>query len=177
MGEWMNQYGIPLETVRATLSLQRWEPPHQPDILTVIVHPAYQDIIDRFSERVIAHASAVNLVNVQELPSGFILTVTQDSDRMAWGQGLHHMPWAISVNTMQTQFSCCDDQLNEFGLIYVALHICGNFARYYPDLWLAHIDRSSQLALTINQLLEVAFERVPLNALSELSRTCFVQKA
>jgi len=63
---------------------------------------------------------------------------------------------------------------NEFGYYYIALFICGNYARYYPDYWIVDIERSSDLSLAIDQIMHSAEERVPLLALSELERTYFV---
>jgi hypothetical protein len=59
--------------------------------------------------------------------------------------------------------------LNEFGFIYVALFIAGNYARYYPDRWVSDVENSTPLALAIEELLAVAETRMPWLILSELS--------
>jgi hypothetical protein len=58
--------------------------------------------------------------------------------------------------------------------LYVALYILGNYARYFPDLWMRDVEQSSPLALAVEKLLEVAAVRMPLAALSEMTRTCLV---
>ncbi len=70
----------------------------------------------------------------------------------------------------EARFWLRNEPLNEFGFFYVALFIAGNYARYYPDKWLADVEQSSFLALAIEELLYLAEERVPLLALSELTR-------
>ena len=64
--------------------------------------------------------------------------------------------------------------MGEFGYLYIALHISGNFARYYPDIWLKHIEKNSPLAMAIDELCNHAFDRLPLLILSELFRVYHV---
>jgi hypothetical protein len=56
-----------------------------------------------------------------------------------------------------------------FGFIYVALYMVGNYARYLPDLWMRDVERSSPLALVVEDLVAMAARRVPLLTVSELS--------
>jgi hypothetical protein len=110
-------------------------------------------------------------VNITEYPNGIGLQFPGALDVPG------RLPWSIGTDVGNTWFSTRREFLNEFGLIYVALHIAGNFARYYPDKWLAHIEASSPLALVIDRLTEVAFDRVPLLVASELTRRYFVEEA
>ena len=64
--------------------------------------------------------------------------------------------------------------LNEFGYLYVALYIAGNYARYYPDKWLCDVEQSTPLALAVEQLVHIVEQRMALLAYNELSRTCHV---
>jgi hypothetical protein len=64
--------------------------------------------------------------------------------------------------------------LNEFGYIYAAVFIAGNYARYYPDRWVFDVENSTPLALAIEELLTIAEKRVPWLTLSELSRSYHV---
>ena len=66
--------------------------------------------------------------------------------------------------------------LNEFGWYYLALFIVGNYARYYPDRWIVDVG-NTPLALAIDELLRTAVIRVPLLALSEMSRSYLVPQA
>jgi hypothetical protein len=70
----------------------------------------------------------------------------------------------------------CDNlaPLNAFGMYYVALFIIGNYARYYPDLWMKDMQQSSPLSLIVEELLRDASIYLLLLSLSELSRIYFV---
>ena len=60
--------------------------------------------------------------------------------------------------------------LNEFGFMYVALYITGNYARYYPDKWVKDVEENKPLALAIEHLVHHVEMRMPLLALSEMTR-------
>ena len=64
--------------------------------------------------------------------------------------------------------------LNEFGLLYVALFIASNYARYFPDRWMVDVEHGTPLALAVEELLALAATKAPLLALSELSRNYYV---
>src|SRR5262249_30363468 len=64
--------------------------------------------------------------------------------------------------------------VNEFGYLYAALYIAGNYARYYPDRWLLDVESSSPLALAMEHLTSTASERMALLTLSELDRTYYI---
>jgi hypothetical protein len=66
--------------------------------------------------------------------------------------------------------------LNEFGYLYVALFIAGNYARYYPDRWVLDVENSTPLALATEELIRVADSRLPWLALSELERKYYVEE-
>ena len=84
------------------------------------------------------------------------------------------LPASVTWSKDEVRFFSSEHPLNEFGLFYVAMYIAGNYARYYPDKWLADVDRAAPIALAIEELLAQADQRVPLLALSELSRHYFV---
>jgi hypothetical protein len=63
---------------------------------------------------------------------------------------------------------------NEFGYIYLALYILGNYARYYPDKWLADVEKNSPLALAVDEFIHVVEQRLALLTYGELARTYFV---
>ena len=64
--------------------------------------------------------------------------------------------------------------LNEFGFYYVGLYILGNYARYFPDRWVRDVERATPIALAAERFLVGAKDRVPLLALSEMSRSYHV---
>ena len=84
------------------------------------------------------------------------------------------MPHATTWSTKEIQFWPSEQPLNEFGFIYVALYILGNYARYFPDQWMRDVEQSSPLALAVEELLAMVAVRMPLLTLSEMERTYFV---
>ncbi len=67
--------------------------------------------------------------------------------------------------------------LNEFGYLYVAIYLAGNYARYFPDKWLLDVETSTPLSLAIEELCTMCEWRVPWLALCELDQTLHVQDA
>jgi hypothetical protein len=95
--------------------------------------------------------------------------------RYVRGSGVDaRFPPAATMGTEDVRFCTKDFGLNEFGLIYVALFILGNYARYYPDKWIKDVERATPIAHVAQQFLELATERAPLLSLSELSRCLLV---
>lgn len=141
---------------------------HDDAIFHLIVHPTAPHLVNGFEELVSFAPRGAHRVLINDYPTGVGLTFPIGQDTP--GQ----FPWAICTDLENTWFATRTESLNEFGLLYVALHIAGNFARYYPDKWLAHIEASSPLALAIDRLTDIVFERTPLLLLGELSQRCFV---
>lgn len=160
-------YGVAPKLVRATCTAASTRTNPDP-VLSIVVHPAPPETMTDFMNLVEFAPRGLHRVLITEFPSGVGLRFPATPDVPG------RLPWAISTNVDNTWFSARQDSLNEFGLIYVALHIAGNFARYYPDKWLGHIEDSSPLALVIDRLTEVAFDRVPLLVAGELARRCFI---
>jgi hypothetical protein len=113
------------------------------------------------------NANFVDHINVIELNNGGIIDFNGN-------HGHCEIPPGLSLNTNDVYFWPRERPLNEFGMIYVDLFICGNYARYYPDFWIKDVDTYSTLALAIGELVHVAKRTMALLALSELSRTYFV---
>jgi hypothetical protein len=167
----LHSQGINLQMVRGTITAEG----KSTDLslaLTTIIHPSNPSAIEKFGNLVKAQPAAVNGLDITELPPGYIIKQRPDLDHPR----IESWPISICMNDEEIYFSCSKTNLNEFGLLYLALHICGNFARYYPDLWLKHIEKNSPLALAIDELCNHAFERLPLLVLSELTRVYHVLK-
>ena len=62
-----------------------------------------------------------------------------------------------------------DHSLNEFGYIYVALHMLGNFSRYYPHYWISEIERSTELSVVCDHFMQNIELRASTLIYSELS--------
>lgn len=134
--------------------------------LKLIIHPQDLTLVEMFGELCIFAPELVNQVEIVEMArGGFIATFNKNVDAKMT------LPSAICLDSDSVFFTCSKTGLNEFGHLYVALHICGNFARYYPDLWLKHLEKSTPLSLAIEDLCRHAVDRLPLMTLSELTRT------
>ncbi|WP_122945613.1 MULTISPECIES: YaaC family protein [Burkholderia] len=167
MVEILATYGIRPKLVRSTCSA-RFGAENQDPTLSIVVHPSIPETMNNFMDLIHFAPRGLHRIDIVEYPNGIHLQIPLTND--VPGQ----LPWSICTDVANTWFSSRHEFLNEFGLIYVALHVAGNFARYYPDKWLCHIEASSPLALTIDRLTDVAFDRVPLLVAGELARSCFV---
>lgn len=161
----LQESGQNIDMIRASVSVLRSE--NQPlEQLTICIHPNHQELLDKFGELIRLAPSKVQELEIKEAPSGYVLNLMLDRlDPIIKG-----FPYGICLTDRDVYFSCSDSMLGEYGYLYVAFHICGNFARYHPDLWLKHIEDSTGLAAAIEQLCSSALERVPLLALSEMTR-------
>jgi hypothetical protein len=169
MSDVLARLGLDLEMVRTTVSMEQRRGLSFPT-LTVALHPTSQAKLDSFGALLKVPPAAVNYLNCVELPGGYIYRHVLDPDL----PGVGTWPDAVCLTDEQVYMSCSEMNLGEFGYLYVALHLSGNFARYYPDLWLKHIAHSSALSLAIDELCNHSLERLPLLSLSELERVYYV---
>jgi hypothetical protein len=118
-----------------------------------VIHPGIKGVIDRFLDNVFFHpADALERLDFRELGSGGIIEWVDTR-----GEPVRlHFPMGTTWTTQEVRFWHCNQPLNEFGFMYVALYIAGNYARYYPDLWMRDVEQSSPLALVIEELLAMA---------------------
>jgi hypothetical protein len=169
MGDVLLRLGSNLDMVRGKMTRQV---DVQSKVVTVqtIIHPSPQNLLDRFGELVQCKPDCVNNIEIREVPSGYIFSQVVGPNLSLIG------PWPHSICLTDEEIFFAANKLNlgEFGFLYTALHICGNFARYFPDVWLRHIERNSPLSMAINELCNHSFDRLPLLNLSELHRTYYV---
>lgn len=166
LSELIGRLGTQLQMVRATPKRQIVGSEISS---TLSIHPSSNATLQAFLEQVICSAESINAMTFHELPGGLLI-----SSEGAVGMSL---PPATSLTTRESYFSCRRNAFNEFGYTYIALHIAGNFARYYPDIWLKHIESSSPLSMAILELTNHALDRLPLLTLSEMTRTYHVERA
>jgi hypothetical protein len=171
MGAFLNQHGVSLRLIRGKLEAhwQEWNKDHTR--LTVIIHPTERALFEEFIGNVEVDPNAVDRVNLVEVPSGGIINFDNDANL---GGVKVRFPHGSMWTADEIRFSPSTESLNEFGFMYVALFISGTFARYYSDKWMAAVERSTPLAQAIEELCEIGLVRVPLLALSELSRSYHV---
>jgi len=139
--------------------------------IEIIVHPATAEALAAFYERITLSADAVNALGVRELPSGLILTMPMVANRLNTYMSL---PPSVAYDGKTVFFLTNDWTLGEFGSFYVALSICGNLARYYPDVWMTHVERSTGFALLVQELCDLAFARLPILCAGELDRCYYL---
>jgi hypothetical protein len=125
-------------------------------------------------ERIKLNPNNIERIDVRQAGTGIVITFGND-----WVNG--HIscpvPGAAVVNTEEWRMWTNDPPLNEFGYYYVGLYLAGNYARYYPDKWLADVESSSPICLAIEEVCSTAEWRVPWLALCELDRTLYVNEA
>jgi hypothetical protein len=172
MADYLNNVGMSPLSVRGIAEVtvrlgEQWSSEIQ-----LRLHPSR--FTDWILERVAVDANNVDRVNVTGALGGHSVRIRQD-----WVNGVVRMrlPQAIMYNSQELRFMCSESCLNEFGFFYVALFLAGNYARYFPDRWLLDVEKSTPLAMAIEELCAVSETRVPLLALSELERTLFVLEA
>ncbi|WP_440260764.1 YaaC family protein [Bradyrhizobium yuanmingense] len=165
----VNAHGVNSSCVRGKIQLDEWETP-QRNLLRFTIHPNKQAA--QVLDGIMFSPSLVNCIEVIEFPSGATIRLTLTPTSPDGGM---HLPTAAARSVQEF---CCwlDDEppLNEFGYFYSALFIAGNYARYYPDRWIADVENSTDLALAIEELVAAAERRIPWLTLSELSRTYHV---
>lgn len=165
MQSYLNRMGLPSNVLRAEVS--RSHDTTNTVTTDLILHPGSGDLIQSFLENFKIQAGAVNQIELFELPSGALMKYVQRPFEVRYQ--LTSPPGSM-LSREDLRLWTEDVPLNEFGYLYVALYIAGNYARYYPDRWLLDIESSSPLALAIGHLMEIADRRAALLTLSELDR-------
>lgn len=136
--------------------------------ITLILHPDTKEKLDKIYSKIEFHPNYFERLVIDEFESGLQLRFDSSS--------LGGANFPIGFNSSGSEVLLCSDNdfINEFGLAYLGMFICGNFSRYYPDIWVKHLDEATPLALAIEDFTESASRRAPLLTLSELSRGLFV---
>jgi hypothetical protein len=170
MLDFLPVHGVQPNMVRGKASRDLY--PNDSNDFVLTVHPS--SLTDSFLKNILVDPSAVDRITVVEVQSGLVARITNDPIN---GAVNFMIPPGCSWNTDETRFWTSDQCLNEFGFMYLANFVAGNYARYYPDRWLADVENSNPLSLAIEELLATIEQRAPLLTLSELSRTCLVAPA
>jgi hypothetical protein len=175
MLDYMNGVNIPSAIVRATVSSDFTRtPPNWSSTFSMFIHPASPGLVEGFLDNCRFDANAVDRVNYDDFASGGHLTWRTDSVNPLVNFSLPH---GSVLREGQVRFWLDTPPLNEFGYYYVGLFIAGNYARYYPDRWIADVEQHAPIALAIEEMIRTAEERAPLLTLSEFSRHYLVPEA
>ncbi|MGX7709352.1 YaaC family protein [Methylobacterium sp. Gmos1] len=139
--------------------------------ISTIIHPEFAISVDDFMEKFKFKNPRIDGFNFHtggQFGGGIFELLT---DGIYYDDSIS--PDCVNINVDDVLF-CKDNIINEFGYLYTSLHILGNFARYFPDLWIKSVENSEPLAIVSEHFLEIAEERLPLLCLSELSRSYHV---
>lgn len=168
----LNVNDVPHATARAAIK-QTINRSNRTFTSQTIIHPASEDTLRGIYGRFLYAPSDIENLSVVELPSGCIINHSRNFDDPFFGGNL---PFGFQHNRNVIHFSGNQDCLNELGLMYVALFILGNYARYFPDQWMIDVENSSPLALVTTDFIAQVEHRLPLLSLSELTQVWFLEK-
>lgn len=170
MFRFIPHFGSYSDLVRSSVRMTSVEgrvPKHE---LVFITHPGLADRTDRAMNEITVDPNAVDHINLIELADGFGLKLRyEDFERYEV-----NFPESYCVDEKEIMLVPEGTSLNEFGVMYVGLYIAGMFCRYYPDFWMRELERDTGLALAIEHFVEVCSERMPLLALTALTRIVYL---
>jgi hypothetical protein len=172
MMESLYRTSIPSNLVRGKSSSEVWQGPHWQAQQTFIFHPNSQH--PKYLELILADPNSVDRITIHEV--GNAATIILNAD---WVNGAVRMPMppAATITTEEWRMWMNSPSLNEFGYLYVAIYLAGNYARYYPDKWLLDVETSAALSLVIEELCALCEWRMPWLAMCELDQILYVPEA
>jgi len=158
--------------VRGKCSSEVWQGPDWRAQHTIIFHPNSQH--PKYLELIRVDPNSIDRIAIYEV--GTAATITLNSD---WVNGSVRMPMppAASITTEEWRMWTNSPPLNEFGYLYVAIYLAGNYSRYYPDRWLLDVEASTALSLAIEELCSLCEWRIPWLAMCELDQMLYVPEA
>ena len=141
--------------------------------LQTTIHPTSEEILSKMLEQYKVAPALIPFVDHTRLMHnrGTIsleIAITRES--------AGSLPECTNGEDGQNFFHVENLPLNEFGYYYVALFIAGNYARYYPDLWIEDIKANSDLFFFLEILTEEATNRLAVLTLMELNRKLYIFK-
>lgn len=143
---------------------------------TIVIHPGV--FANEFFANFYFGADCWPQVKFNEIPNGGILEISVSPIDLQGAAPLRYkFPDGVARSRNETLFWPCDQPLNEFGYLYVALFIAGNYARYYPDRWQRDVEEMTELATAIRELLRITNSRLPWLSLGELARKWYMRPA
>ena len=159
--------GVSPSLVRGTMEAVDDERTNE-SISSMILHPANSVDLNEFYEKCMFEPRFLHQIDTLGIEvSGLII----HDKRMLGGDPCNvTYPNAFQISPNEMFFCIGDQSLNEFGLMYVALFILGNYARYFPDQWMKDIEGSSPLAQIAETIMEFTNVRGPLLTASVLSQ-------
>jgi hypothetical protein len=171
MVEYVGAAGLATRFVRGKIEAQTWPGNGQEwrSVHNLVFHPS--PLNSSLLDNLIVHPKYVDRINIFEADTGYNVQTVND---WVYGFVKTRLPPAAMINSEEWRMWVNSPCLNEFGYFYVALFLAGNYARYFPDKWLLDVERSTPLALAIEELCTLSEWRVPWLSLSELGRNLLV---
>ena len=161
----LNMHGVKGSTARGTIDATVWENRGRSEY-KIVIQPGDGDIIEKICEKFIFSPSMVPFAEISDMPSGYIISISELGEFSA--------PEAIQIKKDEVWFMHENENLNEFGHIYVCMFIIGNYARYYPEMWMKEIENSTPLFLLSQEIVHWSSRRMPLLCFGELNRTYYL---
>ncbi|MCG6207136.1 YaaC family protein [Rhodopseudomonas sp. HC1] len=165
-----NELGLDIRLVRSTIECIVDEDSGY-TTWSLIIHPARPEVVEAIHEQCRLGLRCLDLVQAQPFDQGggFYISVPNDCDYLAFA-----IPGGYSGDGEILLLDLRENDLNEFGMYYLASYISGMFARYYPELWEKCSDSRNKLYLLIDAMMNAAIERAPLLLLEEFREEAFV---
>ncbi len=164
--------GLPVYFVRGSSQKRIWPGPTWSTATYFTLHPS--PLNEALLGSIHVNPNSVDRFDISELGTGCVIVISEDWVNSPVGMP---MPPAAMIAPEEWRMWTNSPCLNEFGYLYVALFLAGNYARYYPDQWMLDVERSTPLGLAIEELCEISEWRVPWLTLCELGRTLLVNEA
>jgi hypothetical protein len=173
MIEHVSLSGMTPRFARGKCEMEIWEGENWNRVVTITFHPGV------FNEQIFndlrIEAGMVDRVDIIGGPrTGMFIKMRSD---FIYGRTAIAFPPAAMIDPLEWRMWANSPALNEFGYLYAALFLAGNYARYYPDRWLYDVERSTPLSLAIEELCSLAEWRVPWLSLCELGMNMLVNEA
>lgn len=152
-------------------SLMMYLPEEQQGTLQIFLQPRpqFQEQIADFRNQIKFDGEAAKYIDVKEFEHGACYCEIR-LGKDAAVRGAIDLPPIVYSTSLITHFSSSDWDLGEFGAYYITLFILGNIVRYYPDLWIPHVEADTEFAQVIEIVCDSAIERISVLAASELDR-------
>jgi len=172
MMEYFDRTSAHSTLVRGKSFAEVWPGPQWRAQYTMVFHPSA--LYPKYLELIRAEPSSINWMDIYEV--GAAATIVLKSD---WVNGSSNMPLppVAAITTQEWRMWTNSPPLNEFGYLYVAIYLAGNYARYFPDKWLLDVETSAPLSLAIEELCSLCEWRAPWLTLCELDQTLYVPEA
>lgn len=152
-------------------SLIMYLPEGRDGLLNVVLQPQtkFEKEMSDFRKLIKLDEEAARYITVSESAHGacsYSIRLGKD----AAVRGAIELPPIVYSTSLISYLSSSGWDLGEFGAYYVTLFLLGNIVRYYPDLWIPHIERDTEFAQVIEIVCNSAVERISTLTASELDR-------